>query len=138
VSTCKIKQYEMSDAEDLVIAVVESAAEVGQWMGWCHPGYSLDEARDWIKRQHELTQQDLAYEFAILRWRRALPRRVWRESGKQSKSVREPGLLGSNICDGPWRCPGCGPPCSRPRVSRDCVKVFCAEAWPFRVVIPMR
>ena len=66
VSTYRIKQYELADAEDLAIAVVESAAEVGQWMGWCHAGYSLDEARDWIEKQHELTRQGLAYEFAIL------------------------------------------------------------------------
>jgi ribosomal-protein-serine acetyltransferase len=66
VSICKIRHYELADAEDLTIAVVESAAEVGQWMGWCHLGYSLDEARDWIRTQQELTRQGLAYEFAIL------------------------------------------------------------------------
>jgi len=65
VSTCKIEPYELADAEDLVAAVLESVAEVGRWMGWCHPGYSLDEAQDWIRSQQELTRQGLAYEFAI-------------------------------------------------------------------------
>jgi RimJ/RimL family protein N-acetyltransferase len=65
VSTCKVKLYDLADAEDLVAAVVESVADVGRWMGWCHPGYSLDEARDWIRSQEELTRQGLAYEFAI-------------------------------------------------------------------------
>jgi RimJ/RimL family protein N-acetyltransferase len=65
LSTCKINLYELADAEDLVAAVVESVADVGRWMGWCHPRYSLDEARHWIRTQQELTPQGLAYEFAI-------------------------------------------------------------------------
>ena len=65
MSTCKVEPYELADAEDLVAAVLESVAEVGRWMGWFHPGYSLDEAQDWIRSQQELTRQGLAYEFAI-------------------------------------------------------------------------
>jgi len=65
MSTCTVKLYELADAEDLVAAVVESVAEVGQWLAWCQPDYSLDEARGWIASQQELTRQGLAYEFAI-------------------------------------------------------------------------
>jgi RimJ/RimL family protein N-acetyltransferase len=65
VSSCQVTLYEPADAIDLASAVVESAQELGQWMGWCHPAYSLDEAQSWIKMQQELTRQGLAYEFAI-------------------------------------------------------------------------
>jgi RimJ/RimL family protein N-acetyltransferase len=65
VSICKVKLYEPADAEELAVAVVESVAEVGQWMEWCHPGYSLEEARIWIRSQQELMRQGLSYEFAI-------------------------------------------------------------------------
>jgi RimJ/RimL family protein N-acetyltransferase len=60
-----IRLYGLADAEDLQSAVEESAAEVGQWMGWCHPQYSLDDARQWIVTQQEFARQGLAYEFAI-------------------------------------------------------------------------
>lgn len=65
MSTCEVKLYGPEDAEALVAAVLESVAEVGQWMGWCHPGFSLDEARSWIATQQELAREGLAYEFTI-------------------------------------------------------------------------
>ena len=36
------------DRDALYAAIVESKEEVGRWMAWCHPGYSLQEAADWI------------------------------------------------------------------------------------------
>ena len=65
MSGCAIRLYEASDAEELHAAALESVAEVGRWMGWCHPAYSLDDARGWIASQPELVRQALAYEFAI-------------------------------------------------------------------------
>lgn len=65
MSACTVRLYEPADAEDLRAAAVESAAEVGRWMGWCHPGYSLADARGWIASQEDLVRRGLAYEFAI-------------------------------------------------------------------------
>ncbi len=65
MSDCTIRLYQPADAEDLQAAVVESAAEVGRWLGWCHPGYSLQDARSWIEAQRELNRKGLAYTFAI-------------------------------------------------------------------------
>jgi RimJ/RimL family protein N-acetyltransferase len=65
MSGCTIRLYELADEDELQAAVVESAAEVGQWMGWCHPEYSRDDARRWILTQQELARQGLAYEFSI-------------------------------------------------------------------------
>jgi ribosomal-protein-serine acetyltransferase len=47
-------------------AALESVAEVYPWMAWCHPRYSLDEARQWVVDQEKLAKQGMAYEFAIL------------------------------------------------------------------------
>ena len=44
---------------------MESVEEIGAWMAWCHPGYSLEDAEQWILRQCELAQQGLAYEFSV-------------------------------------------------------------------------
>lgn len=65
MSGCTIRPYEPADAADLQAAVAESAQDVGQWMGWCHARYSLDDARQWIAQQQELTLQGLAYQFTI-------------------------------------------------------------------------
>lgn len=65
MSACSIRLYDLADAEDLAAAVGESVAEVGRWMGWCRSEYSVDEAREWIGSQQELTRLGLAFEFAI-------------------------------------------------------------------------
>jgi RimJ/RimL family protein N-acetyltransferase len=62
---CAIRLYEPADAEDLHAAVRESIAELSPWMPWCHPQYSLDDARQWITDQAPLVQQGLAYQFAV-------------------------------------------------------------------------
>ena len=67
MSACAIRLYQPGDAEHLRVAACESVAEVSPWLGWCHPGYSLDEAREWIAAQQELAKQGQAYAFAI--WR---------------------------------------------------------------------
>jgi RimJ/RimL family protein N-acetyltransferase len=45
-----IRPWELSDAEALYEAVRESIEEVGAWLEWCHPDYSIDESRSWIDR----------------------------------------------------------------------------------------
>jgi ribosomal-protein-serine acetyltransferase len=65
VTVCTIRLYDPGDAGDLQAAVVESAVEVGLWMSWAHPRYSLEDAQQWILMQQELTRQGLAYEFAV-------------------------------------------------------------------------
>jgi hypothetical protein len=61
MTICTIRLYELTDAEEMAAAVVESAAEIGRWMSWAHPGYSPSEAREWVKAQRELVTQGLAY-----------------------------------------------------------------------------
>ena len=65
MSALSIRLYEPADADELAAAVVESVAEIGQWMGWCRPDYSADQAREWIESQQELVRSGLAFEFAI-------------------------------------------------------------------------
>lgn len=65
MDACAIRLYEPADAENLYAAVRESVAEVSPWMAWCHPQYTLEDARQWITAQAALVQKGLAYEFAI-------------------------------------------------------------------------
>jgi RimJ/RimL family protein N-acetyltransferase len=65
VSACAIRLYQQGDAEHMPPAVRESVVEMSPWLGWCHPQYSLDEARSWVTAQEELAKQGLAYAFGI-------------------------------------------------------------------------
>jgi RimJ/RimL family protein N-acetyltransferase len=47
------------------IAALESVPEVFPWMAWCHEGYSLDDAQQWVDTQVDLAKKRLAFEFAI-------------------------------------------------------------------------
>jgi len=66
MSTCIIRPYQPSDAKQVYEAVRESLADLLPWMPWCHPEYSLEEARQWVGAQEQLVERGAAYEFAIL------------------------------------------------------------------------
>ncbi len=65
MSQCTIRLYQPADAEHLHAAARESVAEVFHWLGWCHPRYSLDEAREWVTAQEQLARQGSEYAFGI-------------------------------------------------------------------------
>ena len=61
-----IRPYELKDFEAVYGAVRASMAELTPWMPWCHPGYSIDESRNWIEGQIPAFAQGKAFEFAIM------------------------------------------------------------------------
>jgi RimJ/RimL family protein N-acetyltransferase len=60
-----IRPYRLDDDAAIVEAALESIADVQPWMPWCHPAYSLDEARAWLGLQVPAFAQQTAFEFAI-------------------------------------------------------------------------
>jgi RimJ/RimL family protein N-acetyltransferase len=64
--TVTIRPYEPVDAPELYAAVHESMAEVAPWMPWCHPGYSRNEAADWIEQTIVGHRAGTLFDFAIL------------------------------------------------------------------------
>lgn len=42
------RPYRAGDAPALADAVHESFASLSRWLDWCHAGYDLDDAREWI------------------------------------------------------------------------------------------
>jgi ribosomal-protein-serine acetyltransferase len=60
-----IRFYQQRDAEPMQAAVLESVAEISPWMGWCHSGYSLEDAYAWVTAQQQNAAQGVAYEFSI-------------------------------------------------------------------------
>jgi ribosomal-protein-serine acetyltransferase len=61
-----IRPYEANDAAALWEAAQESVVALQPWMPWCHPAYSLDDARSWLELQVAAYEQRTAFEFAIV------------------------------------------------------------------------
>jgi RimJ/RimL family protein N-acetyltransferase len=61
-----IRPYRSEDAAALYAAARESIDEVFPWLPWCHPAYSLDEARDWIASRPQARAEGIEYAFAIV------------------------------------------------------------------------
>lgn len=62
----RLRRYGVDDAAVVAEAVQESLAELMPWMPWCHPGYSVEEAREWLALQVAAFDAGRAYEFAIV------------------------------------------------------------------------
>mgnify|MGYP000545343364 CR=1 FL=1 len=61
----RLRPYRESDAVPLYAAARESVAEVFPWIDWCHPGYTLEEASQWVSGQPEKWDIGTAFEFVI-------------------------------------------------------------------------
>jgi len=62
----RIRKYESGDAEGLFEAASESIEHVFPWLEWCHPGYRLQQASEWVKRCDSLWKDGREYNFAIV------------------------------------------------------------------------
>lgn len=58
--------FEPGDAAALTEAVQESVREVQPWMPWCYPGYSIDDAREFIDITLAGRRHGMMYDFAIM------------------------------------------------------------------------
>jgi len=61
-----IRPYELADIPNLYEAARESTATVFPWLPWCHPGYEIAEAREWVAMQVENFKAGKEYNFVIL------------------------------------------------------------------------
>ncbi len=61
-----LRPYILADLYSMFAAAQESIPEVYPWLPWCHPGYTMEESRTWIKSCPEAWEKGKAYNFAIL------------------------------------------------------------------------
>jgi len=52
-----LRHFRPSDTAAIFAAVDESRSAIGAWMDWCHQGYAMADAQDWIDRQPGLHEQ---------------------------------------------------------------------------------
>jgi len=64
--TLRLRPFRLADAEVIHEAVRESLVELGQWLSWCHPDYSIQDTLQFLNSRGEAFQRDGEYAFAIL------------------------------------------------------------------------
>jgi len=61
-----LRPYSRQDAGPLYVAVRESLDELMPWLPFCHPGYSIEETRLWLKGRDADWKAGVSYDFAIM------------------------------------------------------------------------
>jgi RimJ/RimL family protein N-acetyltransferase len=64
--TITLLPYQESDIGSLYEAARESIPEMSMWMPWCHPDYTIQESREFIKSQPEKWEKGTDYNFTGL------------------------------------------------------------------------
>jgi ribosomal-protein-serine acetyltransferase len=60
-----LRPFQLEDAEALYEAVRESMAALGQWLSWCHPGYSLQDSLRFLEKRADAFEKEGEHAFAI-------------------------------------------------------------------------
>jgi len=60
-----VRAYRPGHIDLLYAAVTESIPELARYETWCHPGYTRDEAAEYVKWWMEAREKDKAYYFAV-------------------------------------------------------------------------
>jgi ribosomal-protein-serine acetyltransferase len=61
-----VRPCRVDDAQAMYGAVRESLDALVRWMPWCHPDYSLQEAKSWLRTQVQAFNERRWFEFAIV------------------------------------------------------------------------
>ena len=61
-----LRRYRDSDVDDIYDAVRESIPALYPWLAWCHEGYTVEEARQYIQDQDKWWSEGKVYNFAVV------------------------------------------------------------------------
>jgi RimJ/RimL family protein N-acetyltransferase len=64
-SKITIKKIIPEHIPSLFSAIYESRMELAEWMPWCHPDYSIEETKGWVRLQQDGWKDRLEYSFGI-------------------------------------------------------------------------
>lgn len=65
-SAIQIRRYRPDDVDAIIDAVLESKTELSQWMPWCHPEYSRQDAVTWVEGRPKAWEQNEEKSFLIV------------------------------------------------------------------------
>ena len=60
-----IRKYREADAAGFQEAVLESVEHISQWLSWCTPDYSIDDAESWVRSASQAWDDGTDYRFVI-------------------------------------------------------------------------
>lgn len=60
-----IRPYANGDVDRLFEAVNESRKELGRWLPWCHPDYSISDSRSWVEGRGAAFEAGAEYAFVV-------------------------------------------------------------------------
>ena len=60
-----LRPYRPADVDGLYEAAYESIDDMFPWMAWCHPGYAIEETRQWAEMALDAWREDRGYEFVM-------------------------------------------------------------------------
>lgn len=60
-----IRKYREGDAAEFQQAVLESVEYISQWLSWCTPDYSIDDAANWVQSASRDWENGTDYRFVI-------------------------------------------------------------------------
>lgn len=61
-----MRRFHLNDAEETFAAVRESLADLKPWMSWAHDGYSIQEAKEFIRVTRARWEEGTLFAFAII------------------------------------------------------------------------
>lgn len=61
-----IRPYALEDIPRLFDAAIESREYLGEWLPWCHAGYSIEDSRQWVESQLAAFPRGTEYSFVIV------------------------------------------------------------------------
>jgi RimJ/RimL family protein N-acetyltransferase len=64
-SAIRLRPYRADDVDPLFEAIRESLPELVEWLPWCHPGYTRDDAATWVQTRAEQWNNRTEYSFVI-------------------------------------------------------------------------
>ncbi|MBI3897280.1 MAG: GNAT family N-acetyltransferase [Gammaproteobacteria bacterium] len=60
-----LRRFTPTDAPHLYTAVRESLRQIGRWLPWCHPDYSIGDSEEWLALCDQQWNRGAEYAFAI-------------------------------------------------------------------------
>jgi RimJ/RimL family protein N-acetyltransferase len=60
-----LREFKESDAEEFQAAVLESVEHLSNWLPWCTPDYSIEDATEWARSAAQTWRDGTDYRFLI-------------------------------------------------------------------------
>ena len=60
-----LRRYSLEDAPELYEAISTSVDRVYPWLPWCHPNYTLEEIKSWLKTKPQRWNEGKEFGFSI-------------------------------------------------------------------------